>query len=93
MPRMGLREANQHFGRLVRILRRGDEVVLVDRGTPLAVVKPIRSRKGVQRAMDRLAAEGRIVAPRRAGSMPPFRPVRVDGGLSGAVADEREERG
>lgn len=90
MPRMGLREANQHFGRLVRILRRGGEVVLLDRGAPLAVVKPVRSPKSI---VARLVAEGRIRPPHRAGRMPSFRPVEMEGGLSGAVTDERKERG
>jgi antitoxin (DNA-binding transcriptional repressor) of toxin-antitoxin stability system len=41
MKRFGLRKANQHFARLVRTLRNGEDVLLLDRGKPLAVVKPI----------------------------------------------------
>ena len=40
---IGLRDANQQFSRLMKAVRRGREVLLTDRGKPLAVVKPIPS--------------------------------------------------
>ncbi|HJW68264.1 MAG TPA: hypothetical protein VJ829_02780 [Candidatus Binatia bacterium] len=46
MKRFGLRQANQDFASLVRTLRNGEEVLLLDRGKPLAVVKRSRPRTG-----------------------------------------------
>jgi len=35
--RMGLREANQRFSRAIKAVKAGQEVVLTERGTPLAI--------------------------------------------------------
>lgn len=43
---IGLREANQQFSRLMKALRAGREVLLTERGRPLAVVRPIRTGDG-----------------------------------------------
>ena len=35
--KLGLREANQRFSRTMQAVRRGEEVVLTERGRPIAV--------------------------------------------------------
>ena len=90
MKRFGLRQANQDFARLVRTLRNGEEVLLLDRGKPLAVVKPLASSN---RALERLTARGLLLPAARPGRLPPFRPIRAKGGLSKAVVADRNERG
>ena len=39
---VGLREANQHFSRIMHRVRAGEEVVLTERGEPFARIVPIR---------------------------------------------------
>ncbi len=39
--RMGLREANQRFSAAMKVVRAGGEVVLTERGKPIAVLKPL----------------------------------------------------
>jgi prevent-host-death family protein len=90
MKRFGLREANQNFARLVRTLRNGEDVLLLDRGKPLAVVKPVASS---DEALERLTARGLLLPATRPGPLPRFRPIRVRGGLSKAVIADRNERG
>jgi len=90
MKRFGLREANQDFARLVRTLRNGEEVLLLDRGKPLAVVKPVVSSS---KALERLTARGLLLPATKPGPLPPFRPIRIRGGLSRAVIADRNERG
>lgn len=90
MKRLGLREANQNFARLVRALRRGEEVLLLDRGRPIARVVPTVKAESV---IDRLEARGLLTRCRKPGLLPRFRPIRVRGGLSRAVLEERAERG
>jgi prevent-host-death family protein len=41
MKRIGLREANQRFSELVKLLRAGQSALLTHRGKPLAVLKPL----------------------------------------------------
>jgi prevent-host-death family protein len=90
MKRFGLRAANQQFARLVRAVRHGEDVLLLDRGEPFAVVKPLRRAEG---ALERLEGKGLLVRARRAGTLPPFTPVRGRQGLTRAVLDDRDERG
>lgn len=58
--RMGLREANQHFSRAVKAVKAGQEVVLTERGRPVAVIKPLRAIEPARPAVERLASEGRV---------------------------------
>jgi prevent-host-death family protein len=88
--RLGLRQANQDFARLVRSVRAGEEVLLLDRGRPLARVIPVAEPTAV---IERLEARGLLLPCRKPGPLPPFRPSRIRGGLSRAVLQEREERG
>ena len=90
MKRFGLRAANQQFARLVRAVRNGEEVLLMDRGEPFAVLKPLQREEGV---LERLERKGFLVRARRPGTLPPFAPVRGPRGLTRAVLDDRQDRG
>jgi prevent-host-death family protein len=39
--RLGLREANQRFSQTIKAVRAGKEVILTDRGRPIAVITPM----------------------------------------------------
>ena len=67
--RLGLREANQQFARVIRAVRAGHEVVLTDRGHPLAVIRRIAVDDESARLAS-LAAEGFVVPAPRPGPMP-----------------------
>jgi prevent-host-death family protein len=93
--RMGLREANQHFSRAVKAVKAGREVVLTERGRPVAVIKPLRAIEPARAAIERLASEGRLrlaEAPgpvRRRG----WRPLKTKGPpLSETLREERDAR-
>ena len=93
--RLGLREANQHFARTIKAVRSGQEVVLTDRGRPIAVIKPIKDEDGGQAvALRAMAEEGLITLPDRKGPMPAprWRPVKVKGApVSRTIIDDRED--
>lgn len=58
--RLGLREANQQFSKAIRAVRAGKEVVLTDRGHPIAIIKPMSSGDGRDAALQAMANEGLI---------------------------------
>lgn len=92
--RLGLREANQHFARTIKAVRAGREVVLTDRGRPIAVIRPLHDDDSGQAALQAMAEEGLITLPRRKGRMPSprWRPVKVkDVPLSRTIVDDRED--
>ena len=58
--RMGLREANQRFSRAMKAVKAGHDVVLTERGVPIAVIKPLKRTGGIKAALRRMAADGRV---------------------------------
>ena len=93
--KLGLREANQQFSKAIKAVRAGEEVVLTERGQPIAVIKPIK-KDGIQNAtVQALAAEGLITLPSRKGPTPTprWKPIKAKGKpLSQTIVDEREDR-
>jgi prevent-host-death family protein len=93
--KLGLREANQQFARAIRAVRAGKEVVLTDRGRPIAVIKPATAGDADGAALQAMADDGLITPATRKRPMPParWRPVTVKGKpVSATVIDDREER-
>jgi prevent-host-death family protein len=43
--RMGLREVNQRFSKAIKAVKAGKEVVLTERGKPIAVIRPLEQRE------------------------------------------------
>ena len=91
--KLGLREANQHFSKAIKAVRAGKEVVLTERGQPIAVIKPIKEALEPETVLKRMAEEGLITLPTRKGPLPRFEPVPLSGKpLSQAIIDDREDR-
>ncbi len=76
--RLGLREANQRFSQAIRAVKAGEEVILTERGTPIAVIKPL-SGQNKAAALRRLQAAGLLRPPAKRGPMPRWRPRRLKG--------------
>lgn len=93
--RLGLREANQHFSKAIKAVRAGKEVILTERGQPIAVIKPIKSEQALDATLKRMADEGLITLPSRKGPLPSprWKPIRLKGKLlSQTIIDDREDR-
>ncbi len=93
--KLGLREANQHFSKAIKAVRAGKEVILTERGQPIAVIKPFTSEQSQEAALQAMADEGLITLPSRKGPMPTprWRPVRIKGKpLSQTIIEDREDR-
>ena len=93
--RLGLREANQHFSRAIRAVRAGREVILTERGHPVAVIKPIKDDGSENATLQAMADEGLVTLAVRRGPMPTpgWRPIRVKGwSLSYTIVEDREDR-
>jgi prevent-host-death family protein len=93
--RLGLREANQRFSKAIRAVRAGREVVLTERGHPIAVIKPIKGEDVEETTLRAMVDEGLIIPATRKGPMPTprWRPVKVKGKpLSQTVIEDRQDR-
>ncbi len=92
MLKVGLREANMHFSKYVNMVRRGQEVVVTDRGNPIAVIKPLTREAGPEQRIRYLEELGILKRATRS-SLPPGVPVVIKGRpISETVSEEREER-
>ncbi len=90
---MGLREANQKFSELVRAVKQGKEVLLTERGKPLAVVKLIEPHDDASAVVRRMEAAGLLRAASKHRSLPAWRVRSIRGAaVSRTVMMEREER-
>jgi prevent-host-death family protein len=86
MEEVGIRELRAGLSKWIERVRAGEELIITDRGTPVARVTPIDQR----RPYDRLVAAGLIHPPaadRRGRHVPS--PVRADGPVSDLVAEQR----
>ena len=93
--RMGLREANQSFSKAIKAVKAGKDVVLTERGKPIAVIKPLQSEKDANSIMRRLEAEGVLRrGPKSVRPMPRSRdPVPIKGkSIAKTISEERDER-
>lgn len=88
--RLGLREANQRFSKAIKAVKTGEDVVLTERGKPIAVIRSLPGAKKVI-AIGRLEAAGVLRPASRTSPMPSWKPRRIKGApLSETVAKERE---
>jgi prevent-host-death family protein len=93
--RMGLREANQRFSQAIKAVKAGKEVVLTERGKPIAVIKPLEKENKLDATLRRLEAEGLLRPALKRGPMPVprWKPVRIKGKpLSQTISEGRDER-
>jgi antitoxin (DNA-binding transcriptional repressor) of toxin-antitoxin stability system len=92
METVGMREANMHFATYIKKVRGGAEIILTDRGIPVALIKPLTSPgAGIEEKIAELGASGLIYLAKKPFSPP--KPVVCKGGMiSDTVADLRRDR-
>jgi prevent-host-death family protein len=90
---VGVRELKTRLGSYLRRVREGGRIVVTERGTPVAEVRPLSgSAHGLEARLARLEALG-VVSQPTLPSLRPMRPVRSRGrSLAQAVIDGREDR-
>ena len=86
-PEVGIAELRRELMYWLTRVQHGDEVIVTDRGTPVARLTGIAA----SRQVERLTAQGLITAPRRPRPSAAFR-VRGEGSASGFVVAERASR-
>jgi prevent-host-death family protein len=92
---MGLREANQQFSKAIKAVKAGKEVVLTERGKPIAVIKPVAREEKIDAKIRRLESEGLLRPALKRGPMPApsWKPIRIKGKpISQTISEERDER-
>lgn len=68
MATVGIRELKNRLTRYLRLTQDGEEVVITERGRPIALLGPLpadRQPQGIEARLARLAALGRLTLPKR----------------------------
>jgi prevent-host-death family protein len=91
---VGARELKTRLGRYLNRVRRGDTIVVTDRGEPVAELRPIGAvGDPATAALAKLAATGGVTLPSRTGLVG-IKPARLKGGSgAAAVSADRADRG
>ena len=89
--RIGLREANQQFSKAMKAVKAGEEVVLTERGKPIAVIRRLEKSDRGEAAIRRLEVAGLLRRASKDRPLPPWtaRPVRR-APLSRTIREERD---
>lgn len=89
--RMGLREANQRFSKAMKAVREGEEVILTERGKPIAVITPVRKSGNVASIMHKLEQSGLLRPAAKQRPLPPWKPRPIVGKpVSRTIQEDRE---
>ena len=88
---MGLREANQNFSKAIKAVKAGQEVVLTERGKPIATIKPLKMMQKGDAVVQRLEAAGLLRPAQKTSPVPTWSPRPLKGNpLSLTLREERD---
>ena len=92
METVGMREANMHFANYIRKVRSGAEIILTDRGIPVAIIKPLTSDSSdIENKLAELGDTGLISLAKKTFSLPKL--IACKGGMiSDTITDMRRDR-
>lgn len=89
---VGIKELKNRFTQYLRRIKQGEEVIVTERGKPIALIRPIQSAErpaNLDARLARLAAQGFVTLPTRK----PLRRVRLvevaGGPISESVLEDR----
>lgn len=92
MLQVGLREANMHFSKYLKMVREGQEVVVTERGTPVAIIKPLIKEEAPEDRIKSLEEQG-VLRKAVKGKLPLCKPITITGKpISETVIEGREDR-
>jgi prevent-host-death family protein len=89
MTTVGVAELRQNLSKYLRLVDRGERLVVTERNKPVAELGPPPS---TGQALDRLIAEGRLARPLRSGLPEPLQLTGDPQALSRALDEIRGER-
>jgi antitoxin (DNA-binding transcriptional repressor) of toxin-antitoxin stability system len=90
---MGLREANQRFSQAVKAIKAGNEVILTERGTAIAIIRPLRKTEDPEAVIERLRITGFLSGAASPKPLPSWKPRPIRGeAASMTVQKQRNER-
>jgi prevent-host-death family protein len=94
-PTVGSRELKTRLGTYLERVRRGETIIVTDRGTPVAELRPIQaSEDPIEAALERMVADG-LLTRGEPGPLTELDPIPLPAGVrvSDLIRADRDERG
>lgn len=89
---MGLRDANQNFSKAIKAVKAGQEVVLTERGKPIATIKPLKTVQDGDAAVRRLETAGLLRPAQKTTRLPAWSSRPLKGApLPHTLREERDQ--
>lgn len=91
---VGIRDAKMHLSKYIKMVQRGAEVIITDRGRPVGKIIPIQTRElSVGERVKRLEDQGLIdpIAGKSLKKIPP--PIPVPSGIAQKMLQEDRDNG
>ena len=93
MKSVGLREINQAFSRYMKIVKAGEDVLITERGRPIAVIRPLASDTDMDAKIRLLEADGLLSPPQKKGQPKNHPPISLSGqSIAQTISEMRDER-
>lgn len=87
----GIKEVRDHFTQYIRRVSEGEEVVVTERGRPVALLKPIPMGLTIDERLEIASLKGLIRLPQKKGSLPAHPKIELTGRLvTEIILEERE---
>lgn len=91
MTRVSISELKAKLSQFLDLVRQGEEVIVTDRGKPVARIGPLRGAAGDDARLETLVRTGRVRAPTHPVDLSRLdRPVDPEGRSLEALLEERE---
>lgn len=82
MQLVGIKELKDKFSYYVGLTKEGDNIIVTDRGVPVAILHSfdiIEEKAGIEERLAYLAKKGKIRLPLKRGKLTPFDALKVKG--------------
>ncbi|MFN3741019.1 MAG: type II toxin-antitoxin system Phd/YefM family antitoxin, partial [Thermodesulfovibrionales bacterium] len=75
----GIREIKVNLSRYINMVKEGEEIIVTERGTPVAVIKSLSEEKSIAKRLLKAADRNLIELPKKLGSLKPHRKIKGTG--------------
>ena len=93
MHQVGIKELKNRLTYYLGLTKRGDSIVVTDRGMPVAVLHnldTVEENAGIEERLASLAKQGKIRLPLKNAGLKPFKPLKIKGKpISETIIEER----
>ncbi len=80
MIHVGIKDLKNGLSRYLALVKKGDELIITERGTPIArIIQEGTGKHSVRKQLNHLAQEGLITMPSKSTEEEGFKPIKVDG--------------